>query len=99
MSHIHPRSCQVHLTPPAYRQKPASVKLALLGRSPTSLDGPTTLRVDAVEAIAGTPIVDLKIAMRKRRRRRRASRSLALPLVIATEPSHQSALPWTALKT
>ncbi len=30
----------------------------------TALAGPTTLRVDALEAIDGTPIVDLKIAMR-----------------------------------
>ena len=29
----------------------------------TALDGPTTLRVGALEAIDGTPIVDLKIAM------------------------------------
>jgi tRNA-Thr(GGU) m(6)t(6)A37 methyltransferase TsaA len=33
----------------------------------TSLDGPTTLHVDALEAIDGTPIVDLKIAMRESR--------------------------------
>ena len=32
----------------------------------TALDGPTTLRVDALEAIDGTPIVDLKVAMRAR---------------------------------
>jgi tRNA-Thr(GGU) m(6)t(6)A37 methyltransferase TsaA len=31
----------------------------------TALDGPTTLRVDALEAIDGTPIVDLKVAMRE----------------------------------
>ena len=31
----------------------------------TALDGPTGLRVDALEAIDGTPIVDLKIAMRE----------------------------------
>jgi tRNA (Thr-GGU) A37 N-methylase len=30
----------------------------------TTLDGPTTLRVRALEAIDGTPIIDLKIAMR-----------------------------------
>jgi tRNA-Thr(GGU) m(6)t(6)A37 methyltransferase TsaA len=30
----------------------------------TALDGPTTLRVGALEAIDGTPIVDLKVAMR-----------------------------------
>jgi tRNA-Thr(GGU) m(6)t(6)A37 methyltransferase TsaA len=30
----------------------------------TALEGPTTLRVEALEAIEGTPIVDLKIAMR-----------------------------------
>lgn len=30
----------------------------------TALEGPTTLRVDALEAIDGTPVVDLKIAMR-----------------------------------
>jgi tRNA-Thr(GGU) m(6)t(6)A37 methyltransferase TsaA len=29
----------------------------------TTLDGPTTLRVRALEAIDGTPIIDLKIAM------------------------------------
>jgi tRNA (Thr-GGU) A37 N-methylase len=33
----------------------------------TRLDGPTTLHVDALEAIDGTPIVDLKIAMRESR--------------------------------
>jgi tRNA-Thr(GGU) m(6)t(6)A37 methyltransferase TsaA len=31
----------------------------------TALEGPTTLRVGALEAIDGTPIVDLKIAMRQ----------------------------------
>jgi len=31
----------------------------------TALDGPTSLRVAALEAIDGTPIVDLKIAMRR----------------------------------
>jgi tRNA-Thr(GGU) m(6)t(6)A37 methyltransferase TsaA len=31
----------------------------------TGLEPPTTLRVDALEAIDGTPIVDLKIAMRE----------------------------------
>jgi tRNA-Thr(GGU) m(6)t(6)A37 methyltransferase TsaA len=31
----------------------------------TALDGPTSLRVGALEAIDGTPIVDLKIAMRQ----------------------------------
>jgi tRNA-Thr(GGU) m(6)t(6)A37 methyltransferase TsaA len=31
----------------------------------TALEGPTTLRVGALEAIEGTPIVDLKIAMRE----------------------------------
>jgi tRNA-Thr(GGU) m(6)t(6)A37 methyltransferase TsaA len=30
----------------------------------TALDGPTTLHVGALEAIDGTPIIDLKIAMR-----------------------------------
>jgi tRNA-Thr(GGU) m(6)t(6)A37 methyltransferase TsaA len=30
----------------------------------TALEGPTTLRVSALEAIDGTPIVDLKVAMR-----------------------------------
>ena len=30
----------------------------------TAFEGPTTLRVDALEAIAGTPILDLKIALR-----------------------------------
>jgi tRNA-Thr(GGU) m(6)t(6)A37 methyltransferase TsaA len=29
----------------------------------TALEGPATLRVDALEAIDGTPIIDLKIAM------------------------------------
>ena len=33
----------------------------------TALDGPTTLRVGALEAIDGTPIVDLKVAMRESR--------------------------------
>jgi tRNA-Thr(GGU) m(6)t(6)A37 methyltransferase TsaA len=33
----------------------------------TRLDSPTTLHVDALEAIEGTPIVDLKIAMRESR--------------------------------
>jgi tRNA-Thr(GGU) m(6)t(6)A37 methyltransferase TsaA len=31
----------------------------------TALEGPTTLGVGALEAIDGTPIVDLKIAMRE----------------------------------
>lgn len=31
----------------------------------TALDGPTNLRVGALEAIDGTPIVDLKIALRR----------------------------------
>ena len=31
----------------------------------TALDGPTRLRVDALEAIDGTPIIDLKVAMRE----------------------------------
>jgi len=31
----------------------------------TALEGPTSLRVDALEAIDGTPIIDLKIAMRE----------------------------------
>ena len=31
----------------------------------TALEAPTTLRVGALEAIEGTPIVDLKIAMRE----------------------------------
>ena len=30
-----------------------------------ALDGPTSLRVDALEAIDGTPVVDLKVAMRR----------------------------------
>jgi len=30
----------------------------------TALDGATTVRVDALEAIDGTPIIDLKVAMR-----------------------------------
>jgi tRNA (Thr-GGU) A37 N-methylase len=29
----------------------------------TALEGPTTLRVDALEAIDGTPVVDIKVAM------------------------------------
>jgi tRNA-Thr(GGU) m(6)t(6)A37 methyltransferase TsaA len=32
----------------------------------TALEGPTTLRVGALEAIDGTPIVDLKVALRAR---------------------------------
>jgi tRNA-Thr(GGU) m(6)t(6)A37 methyltransferase TsaA len=32
----------------------------------TALEGPTTLRVDALEAIDGTPVIDLKVAMRRR---------------------------------
>jgi tRNA-Thr(GGU) m(6)t(6)A37 methyltransferase TsaA len=31
----------------------------------TAVDGPTTVHVDALEAIDGTPIVDLKVAMRE----------------------------------
>jgi len=31
----------------------------------TALEGPTTLRVDALEAIDGTPIVDVKVTMRE----------------------------------
>ena len=31
----------------------------------TALEGPTRLRVDALEAIDGTPIIDLKVAMRE----------------------------------
>jgi len=31
----------------------------------TALEGPTTLRVGALEAIDGTPIIDLKIVMRE----------------------------------
>jgi tRNA-Thr(GGU) m(6)t(6)A37 methyltransferase TsaA len=31
----------------------------------TAFEGPTTLRVGALEAIDGTPIIDLKIAMRE----------------------------------
>jgi tRNA-Thr(GGU) m(6)t(6)A37 methyltransferase TsaA len=31
----------------------------------TAIEGPTTLRVDALEAIDGTPVVDIKIAMRR----------------------------------
>ena len=30
-----------------------------------ALDGPTSLRVDALDAIDGTPVVDLKVAMRR----------------------------------
>ena len=33
----------------------------------TGLEGPTTLRVGALEAIDGTPVVDLKVAMRAAR--------------------------------
>jgi tRNA-Thr(GGU) m(6)t(6)A37 methyltransferase TsaA len=32
----------------------------------TALEGPTSLRVDALEAIDGTPVIDLKVAMRPR---------------------------------
>jgi tRNA-Thr(GGU) m(6)t(6)A37 methyltransferase TsaA len=35
------------------------------GVTVTALDGPTILRVGALEAIDGTPIVDLKVAMRE----------------------------------
>jgi tRNA (Thr-GGU) A37 N-methylase len=31
----------------------------------TALEGPTTLRVDALEAIDCTPIVDVKVTMRE----------------------------------
>src|SRR5215467_4202162 len=31
----------------------------------TALEGPTTLRVGALEAIDGTPVVDIKVAMRE----------------------------------
>ena len=31
----------------------------------TALEGPTRLRVDALEAIDGTPIIDLKVALRE----------------------------------
>jgi tRNA (Thr-GGU) A37 N-methylase len=31
----------------------------------TALDGPTSLRVDALEAIDGTPFIDLKVAMHR----------------------------------
>lgn len=31
----------------------------------TAVEGPTTLRVGALEAIDGTPVIDLKIAMRE----------------------------------
>jgi tRNA (Thr-GGU) A37 N-methylase len=34
----------------------------------TALEGLTGLRVGALEAIDGTPLVDLKIAMRERRK-------------------------------
>lgn len=33
----------------------------------TALEGPTSVRVDALEAIDGTPVVDLKIAMAESR--------------------------------
>lgn len=31
----------------------------------TALEGPTTLRVDALEAVDGTPVIDLKVALRR----------------------------------
>jgi tRNA-Thr(GGU) m(6)t(6)A37 methyltransferase TsaA len=31
----------------------------------TALEGPTSLRVDALEAIDGTPVIDIKVAMRR----------------------------------
>ena len=31
----------------------------------TALEGPTTLRVDAIEAIDGTPVIDVKVALRR----------------------------------
>jgi tRNA-Thr(GGU) m(6)t(6)A37 methyltransferase TsaA len=31
----------------------------------TALEGPTTLRVDAIEAIDGTPVIDLKVRLRR----------------------------------
>jgi tRNA-Thr(GGU) m(6)t(6)A37 methyltransferase TsaA len=31
----------------------------------TALDGPTALRVGALEAVDGTPVIDLKVAMRE----------------------------------
>jgi tRNA-Thr(GGU) m(6)t(6)A37 methyltransferase TsaA len=31
----------------------------------TALEGPTGLRVDALEAIDGTPVIDLKVALRR----------------------------------
>ena len=31
----------------------------------TALDGPTSLRVHALEAIDGTPVIDLKVALRR----------------------------------
>jgi tRNA-Thr(GGU) m(6)t(6)A37 methyltransferase TsaA len=31
----------------------------------TAIEGPTSLRVDALEAIDGTPVVDLKVALRR----------------------------------
>jgi len=31
----------------------------------TELEGPTSLRVDALEAIDGTPVIDLKVALRR----------------------------------
>ena len=45
------------------RPNPIGVHLVAV----TALEGPTTLRVGALEAIEGTPIVDLKIAMRESR--------------------------------
>jgi tRNA-Thr(GGU) m(6)t(6)A37 methyltransferase TsaA len=33
----------------------------------TALESPTSLRVDALEAVDGTPIIDLKVAMRESR--------------------------------
>ncbi|HSD03575.1 MAG TPA: tRNA (N6-threonylcarbamoyladenosine(37)-N6)-methyltransferase TrmO [Gaiellales bacterium] len=31
----------------------------------TALEGPTSLRVDALEAIDGTPVIDVKVALRR----------------------------------
>jgi tRNA-Thr(GGU) m(6)t(6)A37 methyltransferase TsaA len=31
----------------------------------TNLEGPTTLRVDAIEAIDGTPVIDVKVGLRR----------------------------------
>jgi tRNA-Thr(GGU) m(6)t(6)A37 methyltransferase TsaA len=51
----------------------------------TALEGPTSVHVGAPEAIDGTPILDLKIAMREARSARRVSRGFE-PLVLQPGP-------------